>query len=124
MPQKIVLLTCVKAKKSYPCAAKDMYQGELFFSLMAYAKNQNPAKIFILSGKYGLLELDQKINPYDVNLNEVSDTALQQWSAKVVQELDQKTDLKNDRFILLCNSVYRRYISKKMTHIELPITID
>ena len=123
--QKIVLVTCVAPKKEYTCAAKDLYQGELFQELMAFAKAKGPAKIFILSGKHHLLELTTEIAPYDVNLNHVSTTELKAWSAKVLAQLvTQGCDLQNDYFYLLTNETYRRHLVTEIKHYEVPFHIE
>lgn len=36
---------------------------------MAYAKRQNPNKIFILSALHHLLDINKEIEPYDVTLS-------------------------------------------------------
>ena len=36
---------------------------------LKFAKSLNPDNIFILSAKYGLIDLDEEIEPYDKTLN-------------------------------------------------------
>ena len=123
--QKIVFVTCVKPKKNYECAAKDLYQGKLFQELMGFADAQKPAKIFILSGKHHLLDLETEVTPYDVNLNHVSEEALQAWSAKVLEQLKEKgCDLEKDYFYLLTNETYRRHLVTKIKQYEVPFYIE
>jgi hypothetical protein len=59
--KKIVLVSCVKSKLSHPAKARDLYISTLFKSNLEYACRQNPDGIYILSAKYGLLELDRKL---------------------------------------------------------------
>ena len=123
--RKIILVTCVAPKKKIKCAAKDLYQGDLFQELMDFAKAKNPAKIFILSGKHHLLDLDTEIEPYDVNLNHVSEIALKAWSAKVIAQLKAAgCDLQNDYFYLLTNETYRRHLVTEIKHYEAPYHIE
>jgi len=123
--QKIILVTCVKPKKGYKCAAKDLYEGDLFKQLMGFAANKNPAKIFILSGKHHLLDLEMEIEPYDVNLNHVSEEALKDWSAKVLAQLiDKGCDLQQDYFYLLTNETYRRHLVTEIKQYEVPFYIE
>ena len=42
----IVLLSCVKSKRSYRCKAGDMYTSPLFQKMMAYAYRMIYAAIF------------------------------------------------------------------------------
>jgi len=118
---KVVLVTCVKEKLDHPALAKDLYQGELFDKLMQYAKAQNPDKIFILSGKYGLLHLEDVIEPYDKNLHEVADSQLKKWSKKVLRQLEKEAHLDKDQFLLLCSPIYAKYITPNLTHYQMPI---
>jgi len=123
--QKIVLVTCVKPKKNYKCAAKDLYQGELFKELMNFANAKHPAKIFILSGKHHLLDLETEIAPYDVNLNHVSEQELKDWSAKVLEQLKTKgCNLAKDYFYLLTNETYRRHLVTEIKQYEVPFYIS
>ena len=123
--KKIILLTCVAPKKSHKCAAKNLYQGDLFKKLMDFAEAQDPAHIFILSGKHHLLELETEIEPYDVNLNEVSEEALKDWSNKVLAQLKEKgCDLQNDYFYLLTNETYRRHLVSEIKQYEVPFYIE
>jgi len=123
--RKIVLVTCVAPKKNITSPAKDLYQGKLFEQLMEFANTQNPAKIFILSGKHHLLDLETEIEPYDVNLNKVSEEELKNWSAKVLEQLKEKgCNLKEDYYYLLTNDVYRKYLVQEIKHFEVPFYIE
>jgi len=65
MQNKIVLVSCVKSKRCNRCKASDMYISLLFTKMMTYARSLKPKCIFILSAKYGLLKLDDIIDPYE-----------------------------------------------------------
>jgi len=123
--KKIILVTCVAPKKKHTCAAKDLYQGQLFEKLMQFAEAQAPTAIFILSGKHHLLSLETEIAPYDVNLNHVSEKELKDWSKKVLNQLvEAGCDLQNDYFYLLTNETYRRHLVTEMKHYEAPFYIE
>ncbi len=123
--RKIILITCVAPKRNYKCAAKELYQGDLFLELMDFAAAKKPAKTFILSGKHHLLDLDTEIEPYDVNLNRVSEAELKAWSAKVLEQLvEQECDLQNDYFYLLTNETYRRHLVTEIKQYEVPFYIE
>jgi cytoplasmic iron level regulating protein YaaA (DUF328/UPF0246 family) len=119
---KIVLIPCVKEKLNYKAKAKDLYIGPLFKKLFKYAASLKPDKIFILSGKYGLLELDDEIAPYDKNLNLCSDEEIKIWSERVVKKLSELSDLNNDEFVFIVGSKYRKFIipSVKKSMLLLP----
>lgn len=120
----IVLVTCVAEKQHQKSTAKDMYTGELFDKLMTYAASLKPDNIFILSGKYGLLSLNDIIEYYDVNLNKCSKKEQIEWSDKVLQKLRQEADLQKDMFVILTNETYRKYLIKHIKYFEVPFYIE
>lgn len=69
----IVFLSCVKTKQDHRCRADEMYISPLFKLSLRYAQSLNPRKIFILSAKYGLLELNDIIDPYELTLNHMGE---------------------------------------------------
>ncbi len=68
----IVFIGCRKSKLNCKAKAKDMYTGNYFKKTLQFARTFNADKIFVLSAKYGLLELDDVISPYDLTLNKMS----------------------------------------------------
>ena len=99
---KIVLIPCVKEKLDCKAKASDLYIGPLFTKLLKYAKSLSPYQIFILSGKYGLLELEDEIEPYDKNLNLCAEDDIKIWSEMVLEKLGKLTDLNKDEFCFYC----------------------
>lgn len=122
-PKTIALVACVKNKLDHPAKASEMYIGDDFKSWMEYAQSQADL-IFIVSGKYGLLELDDIITPYDVNLNNATIDERKEWSKKVVNKLSNFCELKKDRFILLTNPSYYEFILPEISNYTIPISID
>lgn len=61
---KILILACSARKMSCDARAMDMYQGAIFRKGIEIAKRQN-LHPFILSAKYGLINWDKWIEPYD-----------------------------------------------------------
>lgn len=87
---KIALVSCSKNKKEITCIAEEMYsESTLFKKATTYLKTQNYDKWFILSAKYGLLEPDEQIEPYDVTLNNMSSPEIKKWAERVNQQLNQ-----------------------------------
>lgn len=120
----IVLVTCVAPKQKHSCVAKDLYQGSLFQRMMKHAQSLNAKKIFILSGKHHLLKLDTIIAPYDVNLEEVPEAYLRQWSETVLNQLRQEANLKEDHFVFLTSPTYRKYLLKEIISYDVSFNID
>ena len=61
MTKKIILISCVSQKLSHRAKAKDLYISTLFTLNRKYAEKLNPDKIFVLSAKHGLLDMEQEI---------------------------------------------------------------
>ncbi|MGN6617529.1 MAG: DUF6884 domain-containing protein [Ilyomonas sp.] len=126
----IVLISCASRKLNNRSKAKDLYQGPIFKNSLAYAEKLNPDKIFILSALHGLLPLNKEIDPYNVTLSKISKSKQKpgltvlnpqekiEWGKKVVQQLSQEADLKNDKFVILAGQEYIKPISDSIVYYE------
>ena len=106
---KIVLISCSSKKRpeeSEEFEAQDLYTSTLFKTSLQYAKLLNPKTIFILSACHYLLDLNKRITPYNVTLKEKTKKEKTEWGKKVFDQLDNKTDIKNDTFIILAGNEY------------------
>ena len=117
----IIFLSCVKSKQNKKCAAKDMYISDLFKKSLIYAKQLNPRKIYILSAKYGLLELNDMIEPYELTLNKMTQNQQKIWAYKVIKQCQQKNIDFAERAVFLCGNNYRKYLIKKFHKAEAPL---
>jgi hypothetical protein len=82
----IVLVGCVKEKRSVPAAAKDLYVSLLFRKGRAHAEASGAAW-FILSAQHGLVAPNEVLAPYDLRLSETSTEYRRAWGARVVARL-------------------------------------
>lgn len=119
--KKIVLVSCVKSKLARPAKAKDLYTSTLFQYNLQFAYSLKPDAIYILSAKYGLLELDQVISPYEMTLNTMKESEKKTWSSQVIDSLRQKADLKLDMFVFLAGLNYRKYLTPYLTNFDVPL---
>jgi hypothetical protein len=119
--KKIVLISCSSKKMPHKTKAQDLYISALFRGNLRYAKSQKPDYIFVLSAKYGLLELDREIEPYDVTLKDMSSVQVRAWANVVLGQLGKRVDLRTDHFILLAGSRYRKYLVPQMASYETPL---
>jgi cytoplasmic iron level regulating protein YaaA (DUF328/UPF0246 family) len=99
--KRIILISCVKDKLKTPARAKDLYTSDLFKKSYRYAQLLNPDNIFIISAKYGLLEPEQIIEPYDETLKNKSLDEIKKWSIDVIARLKEKANLNKDEIIIL-----------------------
>ncbi len=131
--KQIILIACVSLKGDKKTKAKDLYKSSLFKSSLAYAYKQNPDKIYILSALHHLLDLDKEIEPYNVTLSNVpkdkrkaglkilSPSEKKEWGKKVIEQLAEKADLKNDNFIILAGQEYIKPIIDNISHFANPL---
>ena len=117
----IVFLSCGKTKAKYTCKAFEMYQGELFKKSFEYAKSLNPRKIYILSAKYKLLELNDIISPYELTLNKMNKQQQKKWAYDCYLQLKAKGQDFNEEAIFLCGENYRKYLSQVFKNAKAPL---
>lgn len=119
--RKIVLISCVSKKKDSASRASDLYTSALFIKSLNYARKQNPDMIFVLSALYGLVPIDQFIDPYNKTLNEMSSKENLEWAGGVINSLKESCDLENDEFIFLAGNNYRKNLIPKIKKYRIPM---
>lgn len=83
----LILVGCVKRKRSQPSPARDLYdESPLWRRRRAYTERSG-APWYILSAKHGLLAPDVCIKPYDLALKHLKKEARRDWSQSVLDEL-------------------------------------
>ncbi len=119
---QIVLISCVSMKLATRAKVSEIYISPLFKKALRYARSLNPKAIYILSAKYGVLSLDEEIDPYNETLNGMPVAHIRAWSAKVKEQLAEITDLKEDYFLLLAGANYRRFLEPEITNYASPVS--
>lgn len=104
----IGLISCVSKKLNYKAKAKELYISDLFKKSLAYS-TKNYDKTFILSAKYGLLGINDIIEPYNLTLNDFKEADKKRWSFKVYNQIINRIDI-NDNIYWHCGINYRKYI--------------
>jgi hypothetical protein len=130
---KIILIACVSQKVSYRTKAKELYISLLFKNSLAYAMQIENAKIYILSAKHHILDLDDEIDPYDVtlsniprgkrkaNLKVLNPKEKEEWGIVVLKQLEKIANLNNDEFIFLAGKEYINPLLNKLTNVSNPL---
>lgn len=118
---KVVLISCVSKKLHHKSKAQDLYVSPLFLKNLKYAKSLNSDKIFILSAKYGLLRLNEEIEPYDKTLNKMRSNEIKEWANSVLNQLKKVTDIEIDEFIFLAGNNYRKFLLPYLKHYKIPM---
>ncbi len=117
----IVLVSCVSKKLSHKAKARDLYISPLFRMNLQYAQQFSSQKVFVLSAKYGLVQLDEEIEPYDITLNKMSARERKNWAVRVVSQLQKQCDLENDHFVILAGQKYRQSLLPQLKSYEVPL---
>ena len=98
----LVLIACSGRKLDRPAPARELYQGQLFKSSVAYAERAElPWRV--LSAKLGLVHPDDVVEPYEQRLSR-RQTENSDWARRVVPELQRHAPAK---IIFLAGVDYR-----------------
>ena len=84
----IAFIGCSAKKLNKRCRASFLYQGTLFKESLKYCQN-NYKEIYILSAKYGLIELNEIIEPYDLTLRDMKKDERNAWAEKVIVKMKE-----------------------------------
>lgn len=117
----IVFIGCTKLKADKRCEAEQLYKSTLFKYALSYAKKLKPRKIYILSAKHGVLELNDIVSPYNETLNTKTKKEKQLWAYKCYYQLTKKNINFEEEVVWLCGENYREYLIRKFTNNKIPI---
>lgn len=71
MSTRIVIIPCGGAKLETSAPSRDLYIGSMFRDTLTTARAMTTEKnIYILSALYGLIALDQIVEPYDLKMGQ------------------------------------------------------
>jgi len=88
----VVLVGCVKSKRTTAALAADLYTSTLFARRRRYAEASG-APWFVVSSRWGLVAPDEVIAPYDVYLGDQPAAYRRAWGEFVVEQLRAHVDL-------------------------------
>lgn len=88
----VLLIGCVKSKRPEPAPARSLYTGALFGKRVAYAEASG-LPWFVLSSRWGLVDPDELIAPYDMYLGDTSSAYRRAWGDFVTAQLAQRMSL-------------------------------
>jgi len=98
-------VACGSKKVDRAAPASELYVGPWFSKAARYAKEVLKNDWAIMSAKYGLLDPDQVIEPYDVSLIKMPMKSRLQWSTWVrVQIIKRWPD---ETFVVLAGAKYK-----------------
>lgn len=112
--RRLYLVSCVSQKQRKPMAARDLYCSDWFRKARAYVEAQS-GKWFILSAKYGLVEPQEIIAPYEATLSEMSAAKRKVWADKVATELRPRCP-RGTKVVVLAGRFYREHLVRMLSH--------
>lgn len=121
MPSVICIVSCVKQKKNTQQQAKDLYISDWFIKAARYAEITSD-QWYIVSAKYGLLDVDEIIEPYDLSLRQMTEAAKSEWSRKVFQQLVPLLKSTDD-IVFLAGIEYRKHLIKPIEGLGCKVVI-
>ncbi len=108
----LYLVSCVNKKAPISRRAKNLYISPWFSKAKTYVETTKQ-RWFILSAKYGLVEPNCKINPYDKSMNSMPTIERQEWAVDVFRELRLHiADI--DTIYFLAGQRYREFLVPKL----------
>ena len=117
-----VFIGCGKKKNNVECEAKDMYLGDYFKTCLQYARTfTTDENIYILSAKYGVLQLNTVITPYDKTLNRATKKEYELWFEKVTEQLKELNISDNEKVVMICGKNYYKKLTNCFNEIETPL---
>ena len=97
-----------------------MYQAsDLFKKAYSYA-TKNYDVVAILSAKYGLLFPDDRIEPYDLTLNDMSSHQRKKWTEQVFNQMRNRLGLQDfHKAFFHAGKKYREHLIPKLKNIGI-----
>jgi hypothetical protein len=90
-PFHIGLVACSRTKADQPAPARELYVSPLFRAARAYAEGRyGPGQWLILSARYGLVDPDQVLTPYDLSLRQLTAAQREAWGYRIAIELTDR----------------------------------
>jgi len=116
MAQTIALVSCVKVKRPHSCRAADLYVSPLFLKMRSFAE-RHADRWFVLSAKYGLVDPESVIAPYEQTLNAAGVRERRAWAARVYGQMESACLFTpGTSFLWLAGAKYKEHLSQLLRH--------
>lgn len=108
MPHKdaplVAVVGCSAIKADTPAHAREFYRSPLFKAALAYAEARTK-HVVVVSAYYGIVQLDQVLQPYDLKLTALRKRDREDWGARTVDPLTRFNGTP-PILLLLCGEAY------------------
>ncbi len=102
----LVITNCTVKKLNYPAPAKELYQGPLFKKILKLVEKNN-FELKILSAKYGLIDQNKTISPYNKTITNMKEII--KLRKKVIPQL-KKIEDNYELIIIIMGRKYRKVL--------------
>jgi hypothetical protein len=113
------LVGCSKTKLDRPAPARELYCSDLFREAAEYCAHAYDAW-YVLSARYGLLDPETNIEPYDLTLNAMSRPAQRAWADSVYYEMS-RAGLLPGKIYFHAGLAYRRFLIDRIDRCFVPL---
>ena len=106
---RVALISCSNRKNAGKHLARNLYSAsDNFVKALKFAEDprNNFDQIYIVSGRHGLVELNQMLDWYDFNLGELSDKEQIAWATHIISVLKTQINLKNADVTIFADKTY------------------
>lgn len=117
----LILVSCVKSKRTYAASAKDLYTSPLFTGMKNLAEASG-SPWYILSAKYGLVDPDTKLDPYEFTLKTQPVTQRKLWAKTVLENLLPLTK-GFKRIVIFAGADYREFLVEPFKQHGLEVVV-
>ncbi|HWI53945.1 MAG TPA: hypothetical protein VNT01_17535, partial [Symbiobacteriaceae bacterium] len=113
----IGLVSCTKVKTPHAAPARELYSPSALFRGALRNLEGRADVVYVLSAKYGLLPLDEQVEPYDQTLKDASPAERQAWASEVAAALRARhgASLKGITFEFHAGVAYRQPLEELLT---------
>lgn len=113
--KKIALISCTRRKLKDSAEARELYSAsDCFLKTRNYVEHRTSGYdgYFIVSGRYGLVERNQVLDPYDCDLAEFTKEEQLSWAIDVARILKWKKADRTTEVVVHADPLYRGLLKK------------
>ena len=110
----VAMIACTKQKQTRAVAAIEMYGPSPLFRRCVETARADKLPIVIFSTKYGLIPARQVIEPYEVNLKDMSPADREDLGARVDEQVGRLVSAGVSEVVLFAGAEHRRLVEGKL----------
>ena len=116
----VIVIGCGKNKRKIAARASELYTSTRFKISKEIAANLN-AVYFVLSAKHGLIGPDEVVEPYDVDIHDLSAEEKKSWARSVLAQMQYSGV--DQKFVLLAEKSYVEHVVNANRESARPVVL-